>query len=248
MEEKDREKGKRIRRTNYEVERDIMNAVKNLVEERGFGNVTLSAVSQEAKVELPVIYSRYGNLNGMFEAFVEKYNFWLNSILENYIDDFKSGNYDIFLTKFLRDVTFELYKDKGMQQLILWEISENNAITSKTSKLREANTNMFVKFYENLFKDTDINFSALTALVMGGTYYLVLHRDSSTYCGVDFSTDEGKKELVDTIDKIYSWVFSLIQPNKQMQEVASKLKKRGVDFEIISESTGLSIEEISELA
>lgn len=248
MGEKDTLKKKRIRRTNNEVERDIMAAVKSLVEEKGFANVTLSGIAQKAKVELPVIYNRYTDLNGLFEIFIEKYSFWLNDILENYIDLFKSGNYDVFLSKFLRDVVFELYKDKGMQRLILWEVSEGNVITSKTSKLREANTNIFVKSYENIFKDVDLDFNTLTALVMGGIYYQILHRDRSKFCDVDFTTEEGKARLVKTIDKVYSWVFSLVKPNSQMEETALKLKNKGVDIEIIAECTGLSIDQISLLA
>lgn len=78
-----------------------------------------------------------------------------------------------------------------MQELLIWELSSDNYITRHTADNREQNSKYLLDYYNNGLKDFPIDFNALIALFIAGIYYLILHRDISTFCGIDFSKKEG---------------------------------------------------------
>jgi hypothetical protein len=132
-----------------------------------------------------------------------------------------------------------------MQRLLIWEVQEKNNVTEKTARMREMNVYTFASFYDNYFKDADVDFNVYTSIIIAGIYYLILHKDVSTFCSVDFSKEEGRERLLKTIKKLCIMLFSEQQPDRQQVEIASKLKEKGVDISIIAECTELTFEQIS---
>lgn len=248
MKDENKSKGKRVRRTNEEIDKDITTALKKIVGKVGFSNITLKAIAQESSVEPPVFYNKFGDLSGLLEVFVKKYEFWLNEIVDKHIGEFHKGNHEKFLSLLLKGIAKELFKDRVMQQLLIWEVLDINQITEKSAVIREANTRMFSKFYEEYFKDADINFNVFVSMLISGIYYLILHKDTSTFCTIDYNSPEAKEQLYKTIDKLCAMLFAELEPKKKEIEIAQKLKAKGVDNVIIAESTGLTIEQINTLS
>ena len=50
-----------------------------------------------------------------------------------------------------------------------------------------------IAFYDNLFRPAKINIKAIMANLIGGIYYLILHRRCAKTCTIDFNTQEGEK-------------------------------------------------------
>ncbi|GHT40205.1 transcriptional regulator [Bacteroidia bacterium] len=242
MGEKEVIRKKRVRRPNSEIDQNIAAAMKKLVARKGFSNLTLSAVAQQSKVDPPVLYNKFGDLNGLLKLFTENYELWPSKIIDGHIQKFQDGKHEEFLCEVLSDITQELYKDKIIKQLLIWELADTNEINRNTAKMRESNVYMFSRVYKNLFNETDVDAPVFVAIIVAGIYYLVLHKDVSTFCSVDFSSEEGKKALLKTIEKLCSILFAELAPNKQLLKVAAKLKKKGVDINTIAECTGLPLE------
>ena len=57
---KQKEKKARNRRTNEQIDKDVISELEKLVAEYGFGNVNLSALMKAANIEANVFYRRYG--------------------------------------------------------------------------------------------------------------------------------------------------------------------------------------------
>ena len=72
----------RIRRTNFEVSRDLLDAVASLIKEVGFSRITLPAIAQKANLNISVIYRNYTNIDNLLEQYTRKFDFWLNDILD----------------------------------------------------------------------------------------------------------------------------------------------------------------------
>lgn len=70
-------------------------------------------------------------------------------------------------------------------------IAEGNETTVRMVLLREMHTLSLVNIYEKKFKDIDI--SAISDLVIGGIYYLNLHRDRSKFAEIDLNTKQERK-------------------------------------------------------
>jgi hypothetical protein len=181
-------------------------------------------------------------LNGLLKLFTEDYELWPSKIIDRHIQKFQDGKHEEFLCEVLVDITQELYKDQIIQQLLVWELADTNEITRNTAKMRESNVYMFSRMYKNLFNEADVDAPVFMAIIIAGIYYLVLHKDVSTFCSVDFSSEGGQKLLLKTIEKLCSMLFAELPPDKKLMKIAAKLKKQGVDINIISECTGLPLE------
>ena len=224
------EKKTRVRRTQIAIDRDVLSAVNSLVEEVGFEKITLTSIAQKAKIESTVFYRRYDSLEDLFDRYTEKYDFWFNSIAENIPKDISDK--EIF-SELLSNLIKSLYKSKGMQQLLIWELSSDNKTTRKTARMREMLNEPLVSMLEARFAGSGVNIKVVAAIVISGIYYLILHRKRSTFCAVDFSTKIGKNQLESTVIQIIELLYSLTEVTNNKMEIAKRLREEGVNEEII---------------
>lgn len=222
---------KRFRRTKIAIERDVLQAVGSLIEELGFSNVTLTGVARRAKIEPAVFYRRYNNLEELFDKYTQKYDYWLAGVAKSIP---KNLNEFEMYSWIMDQLVQELLKNKGMQQLLIWELSDDNVTTRRTSKLREVVNQPLLAMLEQKFKDTGLDVNVICAMMISGIYYLILHRKRSEFCSIDFNTKIGKERLRTGVRQMSELLFDGIQKKKEMLEIAERLRAEGVSEEIIS--------------
>ncbi|MEI6754089.1 MAG: TetR/AcrR family transcriptional regulator [Paludibacter sp.] len=225
------EKKRRNRRSKQTIEREVLNAVSSLIEEVGFANVTLTGVAQRAQIEATVFYRRYANLEELFDQYTRKYDYWLGNLAELMPTDL---NDEESFKWILQNLIIALYKNKGMQELLIWELSNNNAVTRRTATLRELVNEPLIRLLEYRFKDSGIDMNVICALIISGIYYLILHRNISRFCDVDFSTKKGKDRLNSAVNQLVSILFSELKRQQQLLEIADKLRAEGISEDIIN--------------
>lgn len=228
-EQKDKEK--RTRRTKIAIERDVLQAIDSLIEEVGFRNITLTGVADRAKIEPAVFYRRYANLEELFDKYTRKYDYWFGDILESIP---KNLSEDEGLQFVLDKLIQSLYKNKGMQQLLKWELTEDNPTTRRTAQLRESINEPLIKLLEYKFQGSGLNINVIAATVISGIYYLILHRQRSTFCGVDYNTRSGKEQFMEGIRQLTNLLFDKLRKDWEMSLIVEKLKAEGVSEEIIA--------------
>lgn len=54
-----------------------------------------------------------------------------------------------------------------------------------------------------------------SALIIGGIYYQFLHRDRSSFCGLDFNDPKDIEIMRNTVSQLVKLVFSTLNINKQ---------------------------------
>ncbi len=222
---------KRIRRTKIAIERDVLRAVDSLIEEVGFSNITLTGVAERAKIEPAVFYRRYANLEELFNKYSHKYDYWFGDILQSIPKNLTQveGFYWV-----LEALIGSLYHNKGMQQLLKWELSEDNPITRRTAKLRESINEPLIRLLEYKFQGSGLDINVISAIVIAGIYYLILHRKRSTFCAVDFASRQGKARLNEGIKQMLDLLFQKVSTEQKLIKIAEKLKAEGVSEEIIA--------------
>ena len=139
-----------------------------------FANVTLTGIAQRAQIEATVFYRRYANLEELFDQYTHKYDYWMGNLLEMMPADL---NEEEKFKWILKNLTISLYKNKGMQQLLIWELSDNNSVTRRTSRMRELVNEPLIRMMEQIFKDSGMDMNVITAVMISGIYYLILHRN-----------------------------------------------------------------------
>lgn len=202
----------RIRRTKATITENIRKAAVESVLKRGFSGSLVSEIIKKAKIEPVVFYNRYQNLEEFFSEFVKGYDYWFSDVakeankLETPHDQF------IALIEGLQECMIE---KSVMLGLIRWEIAVDNDITKRTASIREMFTLPLAEKYDDLFKNSGIDFVAIATIIVSGLYYLYLHKDRSTFCNIDMNTEEGRNRVNQAIKFLSELLFSKINMGKE---------------------------------
>lgn len=234
---------KRNRRSNYAVNRDILDAVASLIKEVGFSKITLPAIAQAANINISVIYRHFDTLDNLLDQYIHKFDYWLNDILD--IDQAAVANDTTSILHTIAERFIKsLSRDKEMQRLMIWELTENNKSTRRSAQQRDTTVEKVIPLYESLLTGIDINPRAVLAIVVAGMYYIILRKERSTFCSIDFNSKQGKELLADTMVKIITYLNKQGEQEERIKEIARKLKLNNIDEQIIIQSTGLSKEDL----
>lgn len=185
------------RRTASQIERDVMDAVAFIVEEKGISAVTMKEVSRLSKTEMIVLERRYKSDEGLIRAYTSQFDFFLNDHIGLDTEAYESS--EAFFSELITRFIDAIHKSKDMQSIMVWEMYENSGLTRKSARRREATLTEFLPQFSKLIDAREIAPEALFAVLAGGLYYVLLRGNRSTFCGIDFSTQAGRQILADTL-------------------------------------------------
>ncbi len=195
----------RIRRTKATIIEDIRKAAVESVLKRGFSGSLVSEIIKKAKIEPVVFYNRYQNLEEFFSEFVKGYDYWFSDVAKEANKQETPHDQFIALIEGLQECMIE---KSVMLELIRWEIAVDNDITKRTASIREMFTLPLAEKYDDLFKNSGIDFVAIATIIVSGLYYLYLHKDRSTFCNIDMNTEEGRNRVNQAIKFLSELLFS----------------------------------------
>jgi AcrR family transcriptional regulator len=237
---------KRIRRTKKEIEKTLQTALENLIVKKGFDKITFNELAKDANVNPIVIYNRYNNLEDFFDKYIRKYDYWLSDIVK--LDQNEDAK--ISLIRIFTDLIEDLYSNEIMQKILLWELGNHNEMTARMAINRELQSRHLFKYFDATLNDTVCELRPVTAILVAGIYYLILHRRLSTFSETDFNTEEGKELLIRTVSNMIDLLFitkGSETNDKKTLQIAKNLMENGVEMEIIARSTGLSNQDLEKL-
>ncbi|WP_442592021.1 hypothetical protein ACSBL2_12425 [Pedobacter sp. AW31-3R] len=96
------------------------------------------------------------------------------------------------------------FSNEEMQKTILWQISESTRIMTEICEERELLSKFFFALSDKELDGKSIDFRAVSALLVAGIYYLVLHAKSTDtlFCEIDLNTQEGMGRIKNAISLI----------------------------------------------
>jgi AcrR family transcriptional regulator len=223
---------RRIKRTKADVTLAIKLAAIEQIKKGGFSSSVVTGIMKLAKIEPSVFYNRYKNIEEFYDQFVRDYDYWLNDIIKKMPSELttQEGYKNI-----LQGLLSELQHDSVMLELLRWEVSDGNSTTNRTAMLRELQTMGLTNEYCNLFKDTDLDIVAFSSLLIGGIYYLSLHKERSPFCGIDLNTEEGFDRISKALSHLAKLSFEYKQKQNKMELFIQRLIDHGVNKEIIKD-------------
>lgn len=234
---------RRKRRSAEDIENSVFLATEKLVSEKGFSHVTFTEIMKMAGVEPQVMYRRFDTLEDLFDKFIRHYDYWFIDLIEFNLDEKDPVT---SMKNVLTGLANSLYKNLIMQQILIWEVSDGNKLTTRTAMNREIHSAPMLDFFRaNLPKKVD--FDCFTSLLIGGIYYLIIRRERSSFCGIDFDEKEGRKLLINTIEQIINTIYKSESNNSEIEDVVLRLLEQGVDEKVISISTKLPMQTIDKI-
>lgn len=189
-------KKKRKRRTKEEVVQDIMSAANNIIAEKGFLGLTATGLMKDSDIEPVQFYKRYSDLAEFIDDYVKKYDYWFSDVTKLQVDD---ESYREEYKQILSNLFLSLLDNKVMQQLLSWELSVNNETSRRTAGMREFHTLPLAERFDKMFEKSDVDIVALSSLIIGGIYYLTLHKNLVNFSGIDVNTESGRERILKAI-------------------------------------------------
>jgi AcrR family transcriptional regulator len=243
-------KKRKRRRTKIELEDDIWTAVEKLIIKKGFHNLTVKEILQEAQVEPMIFYNRFENLDDMIEKYVHRYDYWLRDSIK--IDSEVEPKSES--KKLITNLINELYENEIMQKILLWELNDDSKVSRQMASAKETQSKALYQYFsEHLETIGGGSVKSVSSLIIAGIYYLVLHRKISTFGLINFDSLQGKQMLIEMAEKIINILFitkpATVSHHKPQttEEVAKNMLDLGIEVKIIELSTGLTAGEINKL-
>ena len=234
--------GKRRRRNTIAVKEDIYDAVGSVLQKYGFSKLGINLVAEEAGVDKNVIYRNFTDFNTLLEEYVEKQDFWLRAIKE--LGKVKVENHRELTKQVLTEQFKTIYSNKELQQVLVWELGDKDNITTSLAIKREVLSKGLIDQYKPLLDDFGVNFNNIAAILIAGIYYLILHKDKSTFCNIDITKKKDREDFLKTIEWLVDLIFDKREALGQTEQIAINAHKEGIDIETISKITKLPTEKI----
>ncbi len=236
---------KRRRRNTIAVKMELIDAVGSVLKKHGFAKLGINLVAEEAKVDKNVIYRNFEDFNKLLEAYVEKQDFWFMALKEHGSEAIKDKR--AFMKYMLADQVKVIYSNKELQQLLLWELGDQDDFTTNVAIKREILAKGIFDQYRSLLDDYGVKFNFIIAILISSIYYLILHREKSTFCETDLTRKNEREEFIEVIEWLTDLVFDKIERKSEAERIALNAINEGIDPETISRITGLTLTKVREL-
>lgn len=166
----------RRRRTNKQVQADILSAVGRILQEKDFTHITLMDIVREAKTDPNVVLRQFGSLEQVFDCYIRTIDYWMHDLFGN--EALKRGERSALERMFARMTDF-LYNSPEMQRLLVWEITDVNDTTCRAAANRETYYREAYEAYERQFARGGENAVPANRIVADRRY--LLPRSPSAY-------------------------------------------------------------------
>ncbi|MCT2564058.1 TetR/AcrR family transcriptional regulator [Chryseobacterium herbae] len=184
-------------RNKERSKKKFLDAVGKILKTKGYAGLKVNDIATVAGVDKKMIYTYFGGMNGLIDEYIRSQDYWSNVTTEKMMPDLESGG-RLFTEAMLLEQYDYVFKNKELQKLLIWRLSEpRKALHNMTNAQEENGESLFKFIIEPHFGEKTQDFRAITAIVISGLYYLNMYSalNGSVFCGIDLSTDEGREKI-----------------------------------------------------
>lgn len=195
-------------RDKEKTKQKLLAAVGKILRVKGYSGLKVSKIAAVAGFDKKLIYEYFGSTDKLIDEYIKSQDYWskFNPTVEE--EKVTTIGKEVLTQGIL--MQFEsLKKNKELQKIILWELSESKPILKKLVQQREDVGAELFAVTDPIFGENAKRFRAILALIVSGAYYLNLYPayNANEFCGLDMKTDEGRSEIekaiVDIVDFAY---------------------------------------------
>jgi AcrR family transcriptional regulator len=185
-------------RDKEKTKQKLLAAVGKILRTKGYSGLKVSKIAAVAGFDKKLIYEYFGSTEKLIDEYIRSQDYWSKMNQDNIHVDFSDGGKELSKVAILNQ--FEhIKKNKELQKIILWGLSESKPILKKVADEREEMGEMlFTNIVDPHFKD-----KATMILVKRPDFPVI---DPSENTGQDseynviFSNDKGVQEFQASVD------------------------------------------------
>ncbi|WP_367915797.1 TetR/AcrR family transcriptional regulator [Leadbetterella sp. DM7] len=193
---------------------NMIESVGVVLKEKGHKKLNGANIARQAKVNTGMIYLYFQSIDSLIEAYIKRIDFWTpesNAHIQEILANPRRRGAEDFHTLLINQLN-SVHSNRDLQQVLLWELSEQNEILSKISREREELGELLFQFVEDDFKDSGLDIRAILAIMISGIYYSSIHatNNGSTFCSIDMNKREGKQRFENALKQIINLCYDKI--------------------------------------
>ena len=193
------------------TEHRLLQAVGEIVLEKGFSALGVNAVAQRAGVSKMLIYRYFGSFEELLQAWALQHNFWAEiadgtiqriEAVEADKPEQQSREYGKLLSELFSQQVDSLQYSLLKREVLRWILMEENEVTRQVlQRVEEIGVAISQTMRNKIDSSRDIE--AAISLLIGGIYYLSLMSDrADVFNGIDLQSAEGWERIKGSVDMI----------------------------------------------
>ena len=169
----------------------LIDAVGTIIKTKGYTGLSVTNISKAAGLDRRLITLYFGSVDNLIETYVRGKDYWLAASGDavEMIEKNSGENTRQILDCLLQNQLDYFFKEEEMQKIVLWQISQGSQIMKEVSEERERFGSHFFALSDRELEGKNIDLRAVSALLVAGIYYLVLHAKSTDtlFCEIDIN-------------------------------------------------------------
>lgn len=197
----------------------LINAVGEIIKSKGYTGLSATNIANAAGLSRRLITLYFGTVENLIETYVRGKDYWLAASGDavGLIKDNKGEKTKQILDSLLQNQFDYFFSNTEMQKIILWQISERSEIMKEICEEREQLSKAFFALSDRELQGKPIDLRAISALLVAGIYYLVLHAKSTDtlFCEIDLNTPQGIARIKNAISIILENTYNQTEQKKR---------------------------------
>lgn len=193
----------------------ILDAAREIISVEGIKKLGINKLAKAAGRSKRMIYDYFGGIEGVVYILVKETDHWLSyedKIAET-VSVIKEDQGREFISVAMKQHFYKFNSDPVLQELGLLVLSSEHSFFNELARKKEHLADQLWEISDKYFKNTNVHFRAVCALLFGGINYMVLHSKTrkTPYCGIDINNFDHRAKLMKTIEHITNCVYDSVQ-------------------------------------
>lgn len=199
-------------RDKEKTKQKLLNAVGKILKTKGYSGLMVSKIAAVAGFDKKLIYEYFGSTDKLIDEYIRSQDYWKKVGDKQESLDFSDGGKELSKSTIISQFQ-ELKKNKELQKIMLWGLSENRPVLKKIADEREEIGEQLFSNVDAFFGDKATEYRAIAAILVSGAYYMNMYSEYNArkICGIDLKTEEGRKEIEKAMADIVDFAYQKIE-------------------------------------
>jgi AcrR family transcriptional regulator len=197
------EKDEKVRRNRAKTTQRIVEALEEVIAERGIEGVGVNRIAEKANVSKVLIYRYFGGIEGLLEYYVKMgklFPVFTPAILDQIRPLHDSDIARIWYRQVIQ--TYRYFRTfKAAREVLKASVIENDPIAETTARAQDEEMTRLVSQL-SFVKGADTQ--AISAVILGAmTYLTIMAQNDRTMISIDLRSEEGWQRIENAVKAIY---------------------------------------------
>jgi AcrR family transcriptional regulator len=211
------EKDDKIRRNRAKTTQRIIEALEEVIAERGLEGVGVNRVAEKANVSKVLIYRYFGGMEGLLEYYVKMgklFPIFTPAVLDQIRPLHESDIARIWYRQVIQ--TFRFFRTfKTAREVLKANVIENDSIAESTARAQDEEMTRLVN---QLSFVKGVDTEAISAVVLGAmTYLTIMAQNDRTMVSIDLRSEAGWERIESAVKTIYIALNKMAIHTKDIQ-------------------------------